>query len=147
MKNLLLMVLLCLCSIAYAQEQEQVPKILVKTSFDGRRCNGSHGLCTIGNPTTKSQSNTQLIFNTNNTITFIIDKAKISNEEINKIIGDEQKLDSYKEAPTFYLNYAFVLEVEVKTQLEIPKGLTKISKGSYPILITEEAFIITFNLE
>jgi hypothetical protein len=146
MKKIIHIAMLCLTTIAFSQEKTVTQTIFVNTSWEGKRCNGSNGLCYI-NSTNKSRANTQVTYNKDNTITLIIDRSKITKEEEFKIVGQYLTTTSKVNELTFIMEEDLTLEAETKSGLKTAKYLTKIAKGNYPVVITKDTFTITLRLE
>ncbi|QRM89080.1 hypothetical protein FG167_07475 [Lacinutrix sp. WUR7] len=146
MKKIIHIAMLCLTTIAFSQEKTVRQTIFVNTSWEGKRCNGSNGLCYISS-TNKAQANTQITYNKENTITLIIDRTKITKEEEYKIVGQHLTATSKVNELTFIMEEDLTLEAETKTGLKTANHLTKIAKGNYPVVITKETFTITLRLE
>lgn len=147
MKNIIRIALLCITTSAFSQQEKQQNIMTANTSWNGKRCNGSHGLCYINSTNNKAETNTKIIYNQDNTVTFIIDRSKITKEDEAKIISVNLNASFKPSQSIFIMEDDFELEMDDKSRLQIPLQLTKIPKGNYVLTITKDTFTIIFKLE
>ena len=117
--------------------------INAKTNWNGRMCNGGHGMCYIESTSNKSTSNTTLTFNKENKELILeISKIKLDDTSKLKLTNNELEKDFY----LYTFDNDFELSIEIKNSLGIT-NLSKIKKGNY--LITEKGnyLIIKLKLE
>ncbi len=142
MKHILYIFLL-LPFLMFSQESE----VEVNSSFDGRHCYGTNGLCDLSVDTDKKEPNGTLIYNKNSqTLTLVIDRTMIASDEESKIINeivDEEGGIKY----VFITDHDFILNDDIKTSLGIVQKTYMILKGNYPIMIKKDTLTITFKLE
>ncbi len=140
MKKIIYAILLCIPLVSFCQENKTSNETDVNITWDGRHCRGTNGLCNISNTEdNKVLSNATIIDHKDGTITFNIDRNKLSNEEQLKIVGRE--LTPLLESNDFIyaLDYDFEFAMWDKTNV--------ISKGNYPLIITKDTITITLNLK
>lgn len=144
------LILMFITAIVFSQEQKEVNKTAINgvSTFGrlGSDCSG-RGICSFKASTNKFQSNTRLIYNKDNTVTFFIDQTKITKEDTRKIIGKILTEPSNDNAFTFVMEASLELDSSMLSNLEKTLPITTILKGSYPVAITNESFIITFKME
>ena len=125
----------------------QTKSAQVYTSFNGFHCDGKPGLCSIDNQENRSLTNTLLQLNNDNTLTFIIERQQIDKTEFENVTGT--KREDFHPSNKYYFEVpnAFFINQSVSNKF-IEEGITLvISKGRYPIQITEKELIIVFDLE
>ncbi|WAC03719.1 hypothetical protein N7U66_09985 [Lacinutrix neustonica] len=142
--------LLCITTMVYSQEQKEANNTAIDgvSTFGrlGSDCSG-RGICSFTTSTNKSQPNTRLIYNEDNTVTFFIDRTKITTEDVYKIIGGKITEHSKGDAFTFILEASLELDSSMLSKLEITLPITTILKGNYPVAITNESFIMTLKIQ
>lgn len=119
----------------------------VQTSFNGFHCDGKPGFCSIDNQENRSVTNTSLQLNNNNTLTFIVERQQLTKSEFENITST--KKEDYNPSKTYYLEVpeAFYIQESIYTLLQTESTPLVISKGRYPIQISEKELIIIFNLQ
>lgn len=150
MKNIRYTVFLCLHAIAFSQAQNQTENISIQGEVAFGKytdCLRPGGICTFGSSNNKAHANTQITYNMDNTITLIIDRNKMTKDDEYKMLGQHLEANSKVNELTFARDEDLVLENDLKTSLKIANHLTKIAKGSYPVLINEHTITITLKLE
>lgn len=126
--------------------QPQSKSVSATTTFNGFHCDGKQGICDIDN-TNRSQANSTLVWNPNHTITFCIARKNLTVEEQQSITGTT--VQNFKKSETYYFEVfqVYPLPQYITESFSINGNQLIVAKGAYPILITEETFTITFNLE
>ncbi len=124
----------------------QSKSILVTTSFNGFHCDGKQGICDIDN-TSRSQSNSTLVWNLNNTLTITVARENLTALEQQKITGINPNNLNLSKTYYFNISQSYLLPYDIKELLSKNGSQISLAKGSYPILITKDTFTITFNLE
>jgi len=148
MKIFINIALLCITTIAYAQELKAIHQIEVNTNWEGRpRCNGGHGLCAITLSNLNSQTNTTISYYENGKVDFTIDRSKITIKEELKIVGVELSSATTENELIYAMKDDYFLNSEVTTNLKLSSEYIKIPEGNYPIKVTKDQLIISFNIE
>lgn len=123
--------------------QETINKAQVRTNWSGIHCRGTNGLCSIEN--NNQQANTKLVYKNDNTLTFIIDRNKLSESQVLQILKEQLTEASDLDNFSYTMVEDFLLDTAVQDQLKLNQST--LSKGVYPIKITDNSFIILFNLK
>ncbi|WP_432410442.1 hypothetical protein [Rasiella sp. SM2506] len=133
---------LCIGFICLSQSKS----ILATTSFNGFHCDGKQGICDIDS-NNRSAANTTLVLQPDNKLIFTMDRQNLSQATQEKITGINPL--NINKSTTYYFKVPqiFTLPQALKNSLSESGNQLSISKGSYPILITENTFTIIFNLE
>jgi len=124
--------------------QNTINEVLVRTNWSGIHCRGTNGICSIND--NKQQANTKLIYK-ENTLTFIIDRAKLSATEVLQIVREPLLEDADLQNLNFIMEDDFIIDPTMQNQLKINNSQAALSKGVYPVQITDTSFIIVFNLQ
>lgn len=142
MKSLLTILLLCTGLLCHAQPNTTK----VTANFSGFHCDGKPGFCSIDNQQNRSLSNSSLTIQSS-TLKMTIRRENLSEQEVKNLFNlqasslDESKLHH------LILPNRFVLPAAVCSSLGSSNTTLIIAKGTYPIQITKDSFIINFNLE
>ncbi|QIE58340.1 hypothetical protein G5B37_01805 [Rasiella rasia] len=120
--------------------------ISVHTNFNGFHCDGKTGICDIGSQNNRSQSNTAIVLNDNNTITFTIDREKLSMAEQQNIIGIHPNQINSKQDYYFKIPFTYILPEHLKQSLQDTRANLSIAKGSYLIKMSQQFYTIIFKL-
>lgn len=120
--------------------------VFANTSFNGFHCDGKTGICDIGSQNNRSQSNTAIVLNDNNTITFTIDREKLSMAEKQNIIGIHPNQINSKQDYYFKIPFTYMLPGHLKQSLQDTRANLSIAKGSYLIKMSQQFYTIIFKL-
>ncbi len=146
MKNLFFTGLLMLIfSIMPTQlfSQTQSKTINVNTSWNGRMCNGGHGMCYIDSSSNKSASNTQVRFDkASKELIFVFSKTTLDSTNKEKLLSNKLEKDFY----LYTFEEDFALSKALKEALNI-KAFNKIKKGNYLVKIVKDQIIMKLKLE
>ncbi|MEP0264945.1 hypothetical protein [Dokdonia sp.] len=148
MKYLLLLFLSFTSSLVFSQSETLDYSITAKTSFNGRHCRGTHGLCNFDDAARDIDSNSIITYNEeNNLIVIQIERTKLSQDEQSLILREDPQ--NYTDnTPIYYLmEDDFIIPNGISQQLQIHRENVRILHGMYPLTITEDTITITFNLE
>jgi hypothetical protein len=147
MKNIITIALLCLATSAFSQEEISDRFIDVNLSFGTYTdCFRPGGICTFKVNQSTKKSNTQVVFNEDQTLTIVIKRDQITLEDEIKIVGQEITKDTVIEKLRFLMEEELELDKETRMALKLPEEVTKIGIGAYLITVTENNFIITLKL-
>jgi hypothetical protein len=147
MKNIITIVLLCLATSAFSQEEISDHRIDANLSFGKYTdCFRPGGICTFKTNESTEKSNTKVVFNKDQTLTIVIKRDQITLEDEIKIVGQEITKDTAIEALRFLMEEELELDKETRMVLKIPEEVTKIGIGAYLIRVTEKNFMITLKL-
>jgi hypothetical protein len=139
-KNFIALFIMALTNIAYAQTN----KIAVEVSFNGTRCNGSHGLCVVEPTLSKSVYNAHMYLNEKGLLVMEIIISNLEEGQLNNILGETYL--SSKTVYTFTMEDTFVLSDELRFALKLPNGKGEIPKGSYTAVVGNELITLVFGL-
>ncbi len=143
MKNTISTLAILLSTITFAQQE--VP---LSGNFGGTRCNGSVGLCNIGqNPTGKSQGKLFAQKQNDNSFQLIILRSKLSDQEELSIIGKPISSLNQKKPPLFIVEEDFLLDNTVVRSIGLTDDYILIPAGEYPMSFDDEKVYIYFTLE
>jgi hypothetical protein len=151
MKNLILIVILCLFTSAYSQEEisENPVEIIFSAgrfpNGEGEGCKG-RGSCGFTTGNSVESVNAQIYIDKEKNLKVHINRDKISLEDEIKIVGQEITINTEMEELSFIMEDELSLNKEVTTALKITDNLTTIPIGEFPIQVTEKEFIITLKL-
>ncbi|RDK89093.1 hypothetical protein [Marinirhabdus gelatinilytica] len=137
---------LLLCSISTICSAQR-GSVLVDASFNGFHCDGKHGICDIDNATNRAQSNTEITFNEDGTLTLKINRSKLSPNDVKSIAGTNSLSKNNSQPNHFIVNENFTLSGAIVKDLTNEEKVLRIKKESYPIQVTNEHLTITFTLE
>lgn len=150
MKTYLYIAFLCLPLMVFFQQENPEKETIVNAEFtigrQGQDCAG-RGLCSFNTSLNKSDTSISQVYYKNNTLILAIDRLNIDKVEETKLVGKQLNRDSKESDLTFVMEEALVLDATTIADLKIPNSLTKIAKGSYPIIISKNSLIIIINLE
>jgi hypothetical protein len=147
MKKILTIVMLCLLTSAYSQEEIRDRSIDANLSFGKYTdCLRPGGICTFKTNEATEKFNTKVVFNKDKTLTIHIKRDQITLEDEIKIGGQEIKKETNLEEFTFLMEEEIEIPEETRMALKVPEGVTKIATGAYPVTVTEKEFIITLKL-
>jgi len=148
MKHTHLIVILCLFFSALFQfklhAQDTRASANVTIGRQGADCRG-RGICNF-NMSTRNQGNTTVIFNGNASITLIINSMILSEDSRSKLVTTSNKSGPYN-LQTFEMEAAFELSGSLAHALNVSNAALTIPKGTYPMQIQGNNYIITFKLE
>ena len=148
MKYILLIILCFLSSTGFTQSNNTDNSITAKTSFKGRHCRGTHGLCNMDTSVREADLNTRITYdNTNNTIIISINRTMLSEEELFLVLRGNQE-NSTSSTQLFYLmEDDFIIPNTITQQLQVGREDVTIHKGLFPLTIVDDTIIISFKLE
>ena len=149
MKPSLHIALLCFSLIAFAQKEKSANRGINADFTIGRHgqdCSG-RGLCSFNTALNKSVNPSTLVNYKDNTLTFIIQRTKISIDVETKIADKPIAFYSKETYLTFVMEDDFILDVTTIVDLKLPIELTKIAKGIYPLKVLRDTIIFTVNLQ
>lgn len=148
MKYLLLLFLSFMSSIVFTQSETNDNSITAKTSFTGRHCRGTHGLCNFDDTAKSIDSNSIISYDElGNSIIIEINRSRISPEEQLHIL--QANPQNYLPGTQMYylMEDDFVVPTSISLQLQIYSEDIIIPSGVYPLTISDDTITITFNLE
>lgn len=148
MKYILSIILCFLSSTGFTQSNNTDNSITAKTSFNGRHCRGTHGLCNFDDAARDIDSNSIISYDEeNNTIVVQVERTKLSQSEQFLILREDPQ--NYTDDTQIYylMEDDFIVPNSISQQLQIYREDVRISNGIYPLTITEDTITITFNLE
>ncbi|WP_299890489.1 hypothetical protein [uncultured Lacinutrix sp.] len=133
---------------AFSQGEKLTDSISVVTSFNGRHCDGKHGLCDITiSEEGKKESGNASLYNNNGKLKLVIHRNKLSNTEEYKVMGKRISKFVQEKESIYTIDYDFELDSNISNRLKLKNKTYTILRGRYPLIITNDAFIITFKLE
>lgn len=147
MKYLLLLLLSFTSSIVFTQSETNDNSITAKTSFNGRHCRGTHGLCNFDDTAKDIDTNSIISYDElGNSIILEIDRSKISPEEQLHILqGNSQNY--IPDTQIYYImEDDFIIPDSISQQLQIYSENLIIPSGIYLLTISDDTITITFNL-
>lgn len=148
MKQLLLLFLSFMPILVFAQSGTTNTSITAKTSFNGRHCRGTHGLCSFDATARTIDTNCTISYNEiENTIIIEINRSKISLQEHVQILREDPQNYTSSTQVYYLMEDDFIIPNSISQQLQIHGQDVKINSGSFPLIMTEDTIIITFNLE
>ncbi len=123
--------------------QTQNKTIDVDVSWNGKMCNGGHGMCYIDSSTNKTTSNTKIIYNKeSNELTLVLSKTTLDETNKGKLLSNKLEKDFY----LYTFDEDFILSKELKEALNITK-FSKIKQGNYLVKIIKNQIIMKLKLE
>lgn len=148
MKYLLFFFLSFVPSLVFAQSGTVNNSIRSKTSFNGRHCRGTHGLCNFDNTVRTIDTNSTIAYDdTSNTIILEINRSRISINEHFQILRENPQNFTNGTQLYYLMEDDFIVPNSISQQLQMRREGVIINDGIYPLLITEDTITITFNLE
>ena len=148
MKYTLLIILCCLASTSFAQSNPNDTIVTVKTSFKGRHCRGTHGLCNMDSNARTIDSNTSITYNhTSNTIVLHVNRSMLSQEEQFMILREDPQNNTPNTTLFYLMDDDFIIPNAITQQLQIESQNVTIPKGAYPLTISDDTITISFKLE
>jgi len=144
MKPLLFILILCIPLLIFSQEIVSEKTISINANFNGRHCRGDRGICAIDAKNNQEANATIEYSETNNTITISIIRTKINESETLQILGNPIGEENNFQ---FIMDDDYIFQPSLLNLLKINSAELKILKGSYPIEITNDTFILKINLE
>ncbi|WP_299208066.1 hypothetical protein [uncultured Dokdonia sp.] len=148
MKYLLFFFLSFIPSLIFGQIETNNNSITAKTSFNGRHCRGTHGLCSFDDTARTIDTNSTITYNeVGNTIIIEVNRSRINSNEHFQILREDPQ--NYIENTQIYylMEDDFMIPNSISQQLHIFRQDVKINSGMYPLIMTENTITITFNLE
>lgn len=142
MKNTILILFLCSSFISFSQDT-----IVINTSFNGRHCFGKQGLCDMTIPQKMGTDGNSKLYYTKGALNLIIDRDKLSKTEDYKVLGKTVDRLMYTEQTVYPLKYDLEINRNVIKGLHLLDKEYVIKKGNYPLLVSKEAYTITFKIE
>ena len=139
-------ILLCLSAYGHAQTKNTSNESFVRVSFTGLHCNGKNGLCALGS-TDKQQSNASLALNDTGTISLVIYRNMLDDSDIEILFGKPFEEKFRTQQISFDVGKEFLMSPKMQRDLNMMSLKNRIVLGSYPIDITNDHYIITFNME
>ena len=148
MKYTLLIIFCCLPYFSFAQSSTNDTIVTAKTSFKGRHCRGTHGLCNMDANVKEADLNTTITYDTiNNTILLFINRPMLNEEEEFLVLRENQH-DSAPSTELFYLmDDDFIIPNTIAQLLQIGREDVTIHKGLYPLTIFDDTITISFKLQ
>ena len=148
MKQLLLLFLSFMPMLVFAQSGTTNTSITSKTSFNGRHCRGTHGLCSIDETARTIDTNSIVWYNqAENTIIIEINRSRINLQEHFHILREDPQNYTGNTQVDYLMEDDFIIPNSISQQLQIYEPDVKINSGTYPLTMTENTITITFNLE
>tara|TARA_R110002072_G_scaffold103137_1_gene226369 strand:- start:20855 stop:21289 length:435 start_codon:yes stop_codon:yes gene_type:complete len=144
MKPFFVTILLCIGTICIAQQPNSIS---VNASFNGFHCDGKHGLCSIDNENNRTVANSSLLLINENTLSFTVHRSKLSEKDFQNIFNTTSSLWEKSKEYEFEIPERIPLNQSIINRLQSKHSSLFISPGTYPIKVTNDLFIITFNLE
>lgn len=134
--------------LVFAQSGTNNNSITAKTSFNGRHCRGTHGLCSIDNTVRTIDTNSTITYDeVSNTIIAEINRSRISLHEHFQILQEDPQNYTGNTQVYYLVEDDFMIPNSISQQLQIHGQDIKIHSGMYPLIMTEDTITITFNLE
>ncbi len=148
MKYLLLLFLSFTSSIVFTQSETNDNSVTAKTSFKGRHCRGTHGLCNFDDTAKSIDTNSIISYDElGDSIILEIDRSKISPEEQLHILQGNPE-NYIPDTQIYYImEDDFTVPNSITQQLQIYSQGIIIPSGIYPLTISDDTITITFNLE
>lgn len=148
MKQLLLLFLSFMPMLVFAQSGTTNTSITAKTSFNGRHCRGTHGLCSFDDTARTIDTNSTIIYDgARNTIIIEINRSRINLQEHFHILREDPQNYTGNTQVYYLMEDDFIIPNSISQQLQIYEPDVKINSGTYPLTMTENTITITFNLE
>lgn len=140
--------MLCFLSFYGYTQTANDSLVSVKTSFKGRHCRGTHGLCNFDNNKSEAESNSTIVYDsTNNDIILYIDRSKVSQEDQNHIVRGETNTNATNTQLYYLMEDDFIIPNTISSQLQLYEEDIILHKGLHPLSISEDFITITFKLE
>ncbi|MFT5890807.1 MAG: hypothetical protein ACI9Y7_000905 [Dokdonia sp.] len=148
MKYVLLIILCYVSSYGFTQSNTNDTIVTAKTSFKGRHCRGTHGLCNMDNNARAIDSNTSITYDDiNNTIVLQINRPMLSQEEEFLILRENLQNSNPNTQIYYLMEDDFIIPDMITQQLQIGSEGVTINRGTYPLIISDDTITISFKLE
>ena len=105
-------------------------------------CRGNSGICTFHTSNNKSKSETQLTYQPKTReLLIVLDKQKLGQDNTDKLLTEQRT----KGKMQYRFTYNNPLPPDVIQQLGL-KGKVYIKKGTYPVVVTKDAYLLRVKL-
>ena len=146
MKHVLLLFFCFLSFCGYSQIAND-SIVSLKTSFKGRHCRGTHGLCSFDDTKSEAETNSKIVYDLiNDRILLYIDRTKVTQQEQYHIVRGNIDSTATNTQSYYLMEDDFIIPSHICSQLRLNEK-NKIDKGLHPLSISEDLITITFKLE